>query len=79
MAVLDTLLVRLARRHRRQLLIDALAPRLMAAGLIVGVVIACVRLALPALTPLIPAAVVGALLLPLCWVPALLSLSLIHI
>jgi hypothetical protein len=71
-AVLDTLLGRLSRRHRWQLLIDQLAPRFLVAGLVVGTGVAAIRLALPAVSPLIPALVAAALLVPWCWTPALL-------
>lgn len=70
MALIDTLLARLARRHGWQRLMDAASPRLLVAALLAATVIAAIRLAIPSADWLVPTLVFAAVLSPLPWLPA---------
>ena len=72
MAALAHLMQRLDRGHRRQQVIDRVAPRLLASTLLAGVGVLAIRVALPAAEPLLPAVIVGGLLAPLPWIPGAL-------
>lgn len=70
MADLDTLLARLELRRRLQRVVDAAAPRLLAASLVSATAVATVRLALPSVAWVVPACIAAGVLAPLCWLPA---------
>jgi hypothetical protein len=69
MAALAHLMQRLDRGHRRQQVIDRVAPRLLASSLLACVGVLAIRVALPAAEPLLPAVVATGLLAPLPWIP----------